>query len=62
LQLHNKRECENEKRNKLLRKIKQSAYPDMGIRGFALGFPEPLKGFCNGPSVEPLVGPELLGA
>jgi hypothetical protein len=34
----------------------------MGIRGFALGFPEPPEGFCDGPSVEPLVGPELLVA
>jgi hypothetical protein len=34
----------------------------MGIRGFDLGFPEPPGGFCDGPSVEPLVGPELLGA
>jgi hypothetical protein len=34
----------------------------VGIRGFALGFPEPLEGFCDGPSVEPLVDLKLLGA
>jgi hypothetical protein len=34
----------------------------MGIRGFTPGFPEPLDDFYNGPSVEPLVGPGLLGA
>jgi hypothetical protein len=34
----------------------------MGIRGFALDFPEPPGGFCDGPSTEPLVGPKLLRA
>jgi hypothetical protein len=34
----------------------------MGIRGFAPGFLEPPEGFCDSPSVEPLVGLELLGA
>jgi hypothetical protein len=34
----------------------------MGIRGFAPGFPKPPRGFCDSPSVEPLVGPKLLGA
>jgi hypothetical protein len=34
----------------------------MGIRGFAPVFPEPPGGFCDGPSAEPLVGPELLRA
>jgi hypothetical protein len=62
LQRHNEQERENEKQNKLVRKITQDTYPDMGIRGFAPGFPEPPEGFCDGPSVEPLVGPELLGA
>jgi hypothetical protein len=42
--------------------MKQSTYPDMRIRGFAPGLPKPLEGFCDGPSVEPLVGPGLLGA
>jgi hypothetical protein len=42
--------------------MKQSTYLDMGIRGFAPDFPKPLEGFGGGPSVEPLVGPELLGA
>jgi hypothetical protein len=42
--------------------MKQNTYPNMGIRGFTLGFPEPLNGFCDGPSSEPLVGPRLLGA
>jgi hypothetical protein len=37
-------------------------YPDMGIKGFAPGFPELPKGFCDGPSAEPLVGPEPHGA
>jgi hypothetical protein len=62
LRLHNERVRQNEKRNKLVRKIKQSTYPDTGIRGFAPGFPEPLEGFCDGPSIEPLVSPGLLGA
>jgi hypothetical protein len=34
----------------------------MGIRGFTLGFHEPLEGFCDGPSIEPLVSLELLVA
>jgi hypothetical protein len=34
----------------------------MEIRGFAPGFPELPGGFYDGPSVELLVGPELLGA
>jgi hypothetical protein len=42
--------------------MKQSIYPDMGIRGFAPGSPEPLEGFCDSPSIEPLVGPGLLRA
>jgi hypothetical protein len=62
LRLHNERVRQNEKRNELVRKKKQSTYPDMGIRGFAPGFPEPLDGFCDGPSIEPLVVPGLLGA
>jgi hypothetical protein len=63
LRLHNEQQRENEKRNKLfVRKITQDTYPNMGIKGFALGFPEPPGGFCDGPSVEPLVGLELLGA
>jgi hypothetical protein len=62
LRLHNKQERENEKRNKLVRKTTQNTYLDMGIKGFAPGFPESPEGFCDGPSVEPLVGPELLAA
>jgi hypothetical protein len=62
LWLHNEQEHEDEKRTKRIRRIKQSTYPDKGIRGFAPGFLEPLKGFCGGPSVDPLVSPELLGA
>jgi hypothetical protein len=62
LRLHNEREHENEKRTKRIRKIKQSTYSDMGTRGFAPGFPELVEGFYDGPSVEPLVGPKLLGA
>jgi hypothetical protein len=42
--------------------MKRNTYLDMGIRGFAPGFPEPLSGFCDGPSVEPLVGSGLRGA
>jgi hypothetical protein len=42
--------------------MKQNTYPNMGIRGFAPGFPEPLDDFCDGLSVKPLVGPGLLGA
>jgi hypothetical protein len=34
----------------------------MGIRGFTPDFPEPLEGFRDGPSVEPLVDPGILGA
>jgi hypothetical protein len=34
----------------------------MGIRGFAPDFPKLLEGFCDGPFVEPLVSPGLLGA
>jgi hypothetical protein len=34
----------------------------MGVRGFTPGFPEPLKGFYDGPSIEPLVSPGLLEA
>jgi hypothetical protein len=34
----------------------------MGTRGFTPGFLEPLDGFCDGASVDPLVGPGLLGA
>jgi hypothetical protein len=62
LRLHNEEVRQNENRNKLVRKIKQTTYPYMGIRGFAPGFPEPLDDFCDGPSTEPLVGPRLLGA
>jgi hypothetical protein len=60
--LHNERLRQNEKRNNLVRKMKQNTYPDMGIMGFTPGFPEPLDGFYDGPSGEPLVGPGLLGA
>jgi hypothetical protein len=35
---------------------------DIGIRGFAPGFPEPLEGFCDGPSAEPFASLGLLGA
>jgi hypothetical protein len=31
----------------------------MGIRGLVPGFPEPPEALGDGPSVEPLVGPEL---
>jgi hypothetical protein len=62
LRLHNERERENEKRKKLVKKIKQSTYLDMGIKGFAPGFLKPLEGFYDGPSIKPLVGLELLGA
>jgi hypothetical protein len=62
LWLHNERVRENKKPNKPIRKPKQGTYPDIGIRGFAPGFPELLEGFYNGPSTEPLVGPELLRA
>jgi hypothetical protein len=31
----------------------------MGIRGLVLGFPELPKALYDGPSVEPLIGPEL---
>jgi hypothetical protein len=31
----------------------------MGIRGLVPGFPELPKALCDGPFVEPLVGPEL---
>jgi hypothetical protein len=62
LRLHNERVHQNEKRNELVRKKKQNTYPDMGIRGFTPSFPEPLDGFYDGPSVEPLVSPGLLGA
>jgi hypothetical protein len=34
----------------------------MGIRCFVPSFPKLPKGFCDGPSSEPLIGPELLGA
>jgi hypothetical protein len=34
----------------------------MGIRGFVPSFLEPPEGFCDGPSIKPLAGPELLGA
>jgi hypothetical protein len=34
----------------------------MGIRGLVPSFPELPKGLCDSPSVEPLVGPELLRA
>jgi hypothetical protein len=62
LRLHNERERDNKKQNELVRKTTQNTYPDMGIRGFALSFPKPPEGFCDGPSVEPLVGLELLAA
>jgi hypothetical protein len=62
LRLHNEQEHDNEKRNGLVRKTTQNTYLDMGIRGFALGFHEPPEGFCDGPSVEPLVSLELLAA
>jgi hypothetical protein len=42
--------------------MKQNTYPDIGIRGFALGFPKPLNGFCDDPSSKPLVSPGLLRA
>jgi hypothetical protein len=42
--------------------MKQNTYLDMGIRGFTPGFPEPLYGFYDGPSIEPFVGPGLLRA
>jgi hypothetical protein len=42
--------------------VKRNTYPDRGIRGLVPSFPEPLDGFCNGPSVEPPLGLELLGA
>jgi hypothetical protein len=42
--------------------MKQSTYPDMGIRGFTHDFPKPLEGFCDGSSIEPLVIPGLLEA
>jgi hypothetical protein len=41
--------------------MKQNTYPDMGIRGFAPGFPKILDDFCDGPFDEPLVGLVPLG-
>jgi hypothetical protein len=42
--------------------VKRDTYPNKGTRGFISGFPEPLDGFCDGPSVEPPVSLVLLGA
>jgi hypothetical protein len=42
--------------------MKQNSYLDMGIRGFVPELLEPLDGFYDGPSGEPLVSPGLLGA
>jgi hypothetical protein len=53
---------QNKKRDDFVRKAKRDTYLDKGIRGFVSGFPEPLDGFCDGPSVEPPVGLELLRA
>jgi hypothetical protein len=40
--------------------VKRDTYLDRGIRGFISDFPEPLDGFCDGPSAEPPVGLVLL--
>jgi hypothetical protein len=40
----------------------QDTYSDMEIRGFVPDFSKPPRGFSDGPSAEPLVGLELLGA
>jgi hypothetical protein len=42
--------------------MKSGTYPDIGIRGFTPDFLEPLEGFCDGPSAEPLTSQGLLGA
>jgi hypothetical protein len=60
--LHKEPECENKKQNKLVWKTKRNTYPDMGIRGLVPGLTEPPEAPCDGPSVEPLIGPELLRA
>jgi hypothetical protein len=62
LWLHSELERQNKKQNKLVRKTKWNTYPDMGIRGLVPGLPEPPEAPCGGPSVEPLIGLELLRA
>jgi hypothetical protein len=62
LWLSSKQPRQNKKRDNFVRKARRGTYPDKGIKGLDSGFPEPLDGFCDGPSVEPPVGLVLLGA
>jgi hypothetical protein len=62
LWLSSKQPRQNKKRDNFVKKAKLDTYPDRGIRGFVSGFPVPLDGFYDGPSVEPPVGLVLLRA
>jgi hypothetical protein len=62
LWLTSKQPRQNKKQDNFVGKAKRDTYPDRGIRGFVSGFPKPLDGFCDGPSVETLIGLVLLGA
>jgi hypothetical protein len=62
LWLSSKQPRQDKKQDNFVRKARRDTYPDKGIKGFVSGFPEPLDGFCDGPSVKPSVGLVLLVA